>query len=259
MTAFGAAGNGPDHFEVHARDGRTYEYGEGGSSQVLATNTATAWIWLLDKVTDRAGNTMTISYTTENGSAVPATISWTPTSSGASSYSYTMQFGYGSNVPQSSIYGYVGGTLFENTSLLTSITIKYSGTTVKKYALAYQQSPTTGRDEIKQVQECADAAESNCLLPTQFTYQSGQIGISTSATTAISASGFDLRVHNDFNGDGLSDLAYCAGTPAVVYVSFASQSGFGAPVNTGISCTSPVYGDLTGSGRDGILAPACGT
>src|SRR6185312_15343406 len=123
VAAYGAAGNGPDHFEVRGRDGRTYEYGNGGGSQVPATNTSTAWVWLLDKVTDRAGNTMTISYTTENGSAVPAAISWTPTSSGASSYSYTMQFGYGSNVPQSSIYGYVGGTLFENTSLLTSITI----------------------------------------------------------------------------------------------------------------------------------------
>lgn len=256
VTAYGSAGNGPSYFEVQERDGLTYEYGNGGGSQVLASGTSTAWVWWLDKITDRAGNTLTISYTAQNGTAVPATISWTPSSHGASSYNYTMQFGYGTNVPQSSIYGYVGGTAFTNTSLLTSISVEYMGSTVKKYVLTYQQSPTTGRDELTELQECADAGATNCLAPTQFTYQSGQIGVSTNAITALSATATELKVHNDFNGDGYDDLAYCnGGTPNIIYVAFASSSGYGSPVDTGISCTNPIYGDLTGSGKDGIMAP----
>lgn len=254
VTAYGSAGNGPAYFEVQGRDGRTYEYGNGGGSQVLANGTA--WVWWLDKITDRAGNTLTISYTTQDNTAVPATISWTPSSYGGTTYAYTMQFGYGTNAPQSSIYGYVGGTPFENTSLLTSISVEYTGTIVKNYVLTYAQSPTTGRDEITQVQECASAGTTSCLAPTQFTYQSGQVGVSTSATTAISAAGAELKVHNDFNGDGLNDLAYCnGGSPNIIYVEFASASGYGSPVDTGITCNAPLYGDLTGSGKDGILVP----
>jgi RHS repeat-associated protein len=267
VTAEGSAGNGPDHFEVQGRDGRTYEYGNGGGSQVLANGTTTAWMWLLDKVTDRAGNTMTITYCTDDnsyctasgatasGTAVPVTISWTPSSYGASTYNYTMNFAYSANVPQSSVYGYVGGTAYSNTSLLASIAVEYNSTTVKKYALSYGQSPTTSRDELSQVEECADAGETNCLAPTTFTYQSGSIGVSTSATsTSIPSGATDLQVHNDFTGDGLNDLAYCYGTTSeTIYVLFASSSGYGSPVDTGIACDTPLYGDLTGSGQDGIL------
>lgn len=139
VTAYGSAGNGPQYFEVQGRDGRTYEYGNGGGSQVLATGTTTAWIWYLDKVTDRAGNTMTVAYCTDgnsyctesgataSGTAVPVTISWTPSSHGSTSYNYTIQLAYSANVPQPSIYGYVGGTAYSNTSLLTSISVEYSG------------------------------------------------------------------------------------------------------------------------------------
>jgi hypothetical protein len=60
VTAQGATGNGPKYFTVQGRNGLTYEYGNGGNSQVLLGGTA--YTWLLDKVTDRAGNTMTITY-----------------------------------------------------------------------------------------------------------------------------------------------------------------------------------------------------
>ncbi|MGH9584651.1 MAG: FG-GAP repeat domain-containing protein, partial [Bryobacteraceae bacterium] len=144
----------------------------------------------------------------------------------------------------------------EDTYVLVS-SVSYRGTTIKKYALNYEQSPTTGRDELTQVQECADADATNCLPPTTFTYRSGQIGVSTSAATAGSGTGIQLRLHNDFNGDGFEDLAYCNNaSPNVVYVIFGSASGYGSPVNTGISCAwpLPLYGDLNASGKDGIFA-----
>jgi len=62
VTALGTAGNGPASFKVQTRNGWTYEYGNGGNSQVLATGTSTASFWALDKITDRAGNTLTVTY-----------------------------------------------------------------------------------------------------------------------------------------------------------------------------------------------------
>ena len=262
VTAYGTAGNGPAYFIVQAPDGTQYEYGNGGASQVLAAGTSTAMQWYLDKVTDPAGNTMTISYGTGTGSSavsgsvVPSAISWTPGSYGSTTYDYTMQFSYETNAAASSIYGYVAGTNVENTNLLQSITVNYDGATVRKYALSYQQSPTTGRDELTQVEECADAGQTNCLGPTTFAYQDPPVGTTTAATTAISGLATQLVWNYDFNGDGRDDLAFCNASQQVE-VAFASSSGYGTPVNTGIVCNgvAPLYGDLLGNGKDGILAP----
>src|SRR6185437_8967611 len=60
VTAHGTAGNGPASFTVQGKNGLTYEYGVGGNSQVLAGSTA--YVWMLDKVTDRAGNVMALAY-----------------------------------------------------------------------------------------------------------------------------------------------------------------------------------------------------
>ena len=263
VTAVGTAGNGPASFLVQRKDGRTYEYGNGGNSQVLADGT-TASLWMLDKVTDRAGNTMKLTYmapsSTLAGTTVPTTISWTPTASGSSTYSYTMTFAYGANVPQSSYYGYKAGTPVLNTNLLSSITIAYSGTTVKKYFLSYHLSPTTGADELTQVQECADSAGTNCLLPTAITYQSGAPGVSTTGTqvTSVSSTASPVYSHYDLNGDGYPDLIFVNGT--TWYVAFGSATGYGTPKNTGILATSSmVPGDLLGTGKDGLLANNGGT
>jgi hypothetical protein len=100
VTAHGAAGQGPAYFTVQARDGVTYDYGfvdangNGANSQVLATGTTTAAAWMLSKVIDRAGNNYVINYSSSSGTAIPSAILWTPTSAGASTYTYSMQFNY---------------------------------------------------------------------------------------------------------------------------------------------------------------------
>ena len=185
ITANGAAGNGPASFTVQGRNGLTYQYGltdsrGGANSQVLAHGTSTAIEWLLSHVTDRAGNIYVINYTTLGGTligtAVPSTILWAPTSLGGSSYIYAMQFNYSNNVPQSSVNKYIGGTLVSNPELLSSVEIVTGSTVVKDYFLGYQASTSTGRDELISVKECADSAQSNCLLPTSITYEGGSAG-----------------------------------------------------------------------------------
>ena len=267
VTMNGTAGNGPAYFVVQQPNGVKYYYGNSASSQVIATGTSTAWKWLLNEVVDPAGNTMTITYTATTGDAVPWIISWTPSSHGSSTYNYTMTFNYPTtNAPQSSVYKYVAGAAVTNTNLLTSITVAYSGTTVKQYNLTYQQSPTTSRERLIQVQECADSAATNCLPPTAITYQNGAAGVSTTPSSfnmGTEATGWYLP-HYDLNGDGYTDLLFQVGT--TWYVAWGSATGYGAPISTGIS--TPTYsaghgellaGDVLGTGQDGILANNGGT
>jgi RHS repeat-associated protein len=271
VTAYGSAGNGPAYFTVQTANGLTYQYGNDNSSsannnsQVLANGTSTAWTWMLNEVSDRAGNTMQIAYTTATGTVVPSTISWTPSSSGSSTYNYTMQFTYGDNVAQSSPALYIAGTPVQNPDLLESITVSYTGTAQRTYTLTYQQSPTTGRDELMSVEECGSGSGSgNCFPATTFTYQNGSVGLSTSATTPpIPASVAILSANYDFNGDGYRDLIYVYSN--TLYVTFGSASGYSTPVSTGIpvpasgSTTNILLGDLLGTGKDGILVNNGGT
>jgi RHS repeat-associated protein len=257
VTAYGTAGNGPAYFTVKDRNGRSYQYGSGGYSQVVPSGSNTVLSWMLDLVSDPAGNTMKITYNPGDGSAVPNVISWTPSTHGSSTYNYTMTFGYGANVPQSSQYGYVAGAPVVDTNLLSTITIANSNTTVKQYVLSYQASPTTkaspttGRDELTSVQECGSGS-SNCLPPTTITYQNGQAGVNAAAPQTISApTGAVGNVYYDFNGDGRRDLVYTSGS--TVYVALATASGYGPPINTGIAAAL-AYGDVLGTGQDGILA-----
>lgn len=287
VTAYGTAGNGPAYFIVQTPDGRSYQYGNGGNSQIVAQGTSTALSWMENQVSDAPGNTMTISYSTANGisSGVPSTISWTPTTYGStSSYAYTMNFNYGVNpnttsapglpglysacqaytnipgVPNSPLpgspfatcilNGYVSGSQVQQANLLNSITINYSGAQVKEYFLTYTLGATTGRETLAQVQECA-ASIANCLSPTTIAYQNGSAGVSASASTVTSTVPSNFVAHYDFNGDGYTDIVYQSGT--TWYVAFGSAGGYGTAVNTGLT-GKLVFGDLLGAGHDGILA-----
>jgi YD repeat-containing protein len=254
VTAYGAAGNGPSYWVAQDRNARSYTYGNGGSSQVLANGSSTAISWMLNEVSDPPGNTMTVAYSTTTGTTVPATISWTPSSHGSSTYNYTMTFAYGANVipPQ----GYVGGTSFTNPNLLSSIAVAYSGTAAKTYYLTYTASSTTGRDTLTQVQECAGTGTGNCLLPTTVTYQAGAAGVG-SGTTVSGGVEYVISTAFDFNGDGRNDLIGINSAGALL-VAFGGATGYGTPVSAP-SGASTAFGDVDGSGVAGILANVSGT
>jgi len=258
VTAYGTQGAGPAYFIVKDRNGRSYQYGnDNGSNHARVTVSAapnTAITWLLNEVDDPAGNSMLVTYTTATGSAVPATISWTPTSHGSASYAYTMTFGYGTNVVQGAYSGYVAGTSVNIPYLLSSITIAHSGTTLKKYVLSYQVWSGTGRNDLSTVQECADDSATNCLRPTQMTYQPGSMGLAD-PSTLMTANGSTPPPNNftafDVNGDGRTDFVWQ--DSAGWWVSFGTSTGFSSPVSTGITTSSVAIGNVDGSVADGFL------
>jgi RHS repeat-associated protein len=273
ITANSSTGiTGIGYFMVQAVNGLTYyygytdSYGNGANSQALAKGTTTVLTWFLSKVVDRAGNNYVVNYlpattTPPNeltGTTVPSKIFWTPTGANASTYSYTMQFIYGTNVPQSTPYEYVGGTVVTNNQLLTSIEILSGTTVVKDYFLGYQVSTLTGRKQLISVTECADSGASNCLSPTLVGYQTGTPGLSTTVNTALTSTGSSRPLTRyDFNGDGYPDLIYTDNTGKLA-VAFGSATGYSAAVGTGITANAAnataVFGNLTGGIEDGILA-----
>jgi hypothetical protein len=186
VTASAAtAGNGPAFFTVQARNGWTFEYGATTDSLVLADG-HTASAWMLDKVTDRASNTMTITWKSAGpnlaGTTVPDTISWTPNNHGSNTYVYKMLFTY-QTLTTAVQAGYVAGTPIQDNYLLSNIAIQSSGATIKAYLLDYTPSTTTGQETLTTVTECTDTARLSCLQPTTMAYQPGQTGIPSSAST----------------------------------------------------------------------------
>jgi len=261
VTANGTAGNGPAYFIVQGRDGYTYEYGNTTDSQIISSGATTPIAWALDKVTDRYNNTvLTISYvsagTAVSGVALPAVISWSPTSAGASNFNYKMTFSYTpTNIGPSTVVGYVAGSSLLNQESLTSINIANgSGATLKLYSFSYLPSQTTGINRLTRITECSDSGGTNCLLPTTISYQDGQAGVSTTPVTPITNSVGGAPHVYDVNGDGYPDLLYANGSG--LYVALGSSSGYGTPFNTGVPKNNfpALFGDLLANGKSGILA-----
>jgi RHS repeat-associated protein len=272
VTANGTAGNGPASFTVQGKDGYTYLYGVsnsagGTNSQVLASGSTTASSWMLSQIEDRLGNTLVaINYSPEQGTAVPSSISWSPTSAGATTFNYVMNFTYGTNSPLTSVYLYEAATPVALTDILQAITLSYNGTEYLNYVLTYQTSPTTGRNLLTQVQECAGSTQTNCLAPTTMTYQAGAAGVAAPATSTGASSSVGTVMTADINGDGQEDIIYSTGSGSTVswWVQFATSSGFTAPVSTGATTNSgtwiwPLIDDFLGTGAKEIMAPNNGT
>lgn len=256
VTAYGAAGNGPSYFIVEGKDGLTYEYGNTADSKAYALEASTPYAWMLNKVRDRQGNNLTVAYSTTNGDIQPTTISYTQTPATSTVYRYTVAFTYQNRVTD--LNKYVAGVNILQTKVLGNINIRQAGTSVRQYILTYQTAPTTKRDRLQSVQECGGSAGTDCLRPTTITYQNGTAGIASPTLSTGSGATSGKANTVDIDGDGRMDLVYAtlSGSTYTWRVKFATSSGFGAAINTGVttSATDPViFDDFDGNGRVDLL------
>ena len=256
VTAFSSAGNGPSYFIVEGKDGLKYEYGNTADSKAYAVAGSTPYAWLLNKVLDRQGNNLKITYSTTNGDTQPISIQYTQTPAKSTTYPYTLNFTYQARVTNLSKY-VAGGNILQ-TKVLSKIDVKSSGTSVRQYNLTYASAPTTIRDRLASVQECAGSAGTDCLRPTSITYQNGSAGVPnpTTSTGSGATSGYANTI--DVNGDGRMDLVYAtlSGSTYTWWVKFATSSGFGSATSTGATSLTgnPVmFDDFDGNGSADVL------
>lgn len=268
VTALGAAGNGPQSFEVKAKNGWIYEFGNTSDSRITSsTSVATAYLWLVNKVRDRFGNSYVVTYGTgaagSAGIGVPTSISYSPTAAGASTYINSVTFEYGPKAAQVSgttdpaTVGYVDGVQVSNTNMLLAVNAYSASTLMRRYSLTYEAAPTTTRARLSRITECSSTSTSDCLLPTVITYHNGSSGL-TSATT-LAVADHEVVGRKDINGDGKEDLILQGPLPAPangenVRVSFATAGGFAPPITVHNDFWwSVAAGDFTGRGASDVV------
>jgi RHS repeat-associated protein len=259
-------GTDPAYFTAITKSGLTYEYGKTSDSRVTIGSTPTAYMWLVNKVTDRAGNSYKVTYgpgaAGTVGTAVPLSIEYAPSTAGGSSYINTITFVYDAKAtlfPDASdkgTRGYVAGNEVVNTNLLLEVKVSSEGSAVRRYVLDYEQAPVTRRPRLANVRECAKASPSDtqlvdCLAPTTIGYQDGENGVTTPGVV-VSSTG-TAATPLDMDGDGRGDVLYFEG--GVFKVARGTPAGsFLAPITVTPAQNGVVgIGDLTTKGFDDIV------
>lgn len=240
VTAVGAATGGPASWLVHQRDGLIYEYGNTADSYIETVGSTAARVWALNRIRDRSGNYIDFTYTedTTNGAYRPNEIRYTGHVLAAATTKVVFvyeainrpdpryAYRYGSGAADAKIYEY---------KRLDRIDIIYIPTaaTIRTIDFTYESAGGAGnRSRIASIQECVG---SDCLAATTLQWINGTPGWNTEVSTGQTTYG---PVIVDINGDGRDDLAYSSTSTSGTgtwYFMLASDSGFSAPVNTGLS------------------------
>lgn len=256
----------PGYFKVWTKSGVTMEFGSTVDSRLTSTANNKALTWLLNKITDLAGNSIVIEWQkdVDAASAVPAAIHYAYSGlNGSGTAANTVTFTYEENRVDSRIL-YVGGAPLQSTKLLKTIS-----SPMRTYQLEYGRNTNNGYARLKSVAECNGGS---CLPPTEFTWQEDIVAASASVKllheTHICANG---AMHNgvcndadnhysiqypDINGDGLADICYRGDQGINCFLN--SSSGFSQRISTnlcanGANCTSINFADFTGNGRQELV------
>jgi RHS repeat-associated protein len=262
VTAADSAGNGPAYFVVESKNGLIYEYGNSADSRIeslAAGFNTTPHTWALNRVRDRHGNTMTITYQEDgapNGSFRPLRIDYTSNSNAALAPAYAVRFIWESRPTGDMLQSYLAGGLVKETNRLARVETLYNNALVRKYTLSYNTSGNTPRSRLGAIQEC-DAA-GNCLAPTMISWQEGYSGFAaeTSGSNLGNLGANALPI--DINGDGKTDLVY----PSTSNWCYALSNG---PSYAAANCTSTAHNnkyanavpiDYNVDGKTDLLVPS---
>ena len=243
-------------FRIERSNGLIYEYGNTVEARARssASSAAVTFVWALNRIADRSGNTVTFRYENDPATGVfrPNYIDYTATAGGAAQY--RVDFVYQAldrpdpieaSTPSSS----EPATLAEK-RLLSRIDLLHLGVRYRKYLLSYDTGPQQ-TSRLVSLQECTDSS-ADCLAPTRFVWQAATPGFGAGLTSAatVSLPAWPL----DFNGDGFDDLVWAqAGTWRTMT---GSASGYGIPVNSGLAATNPAVAmplEWDGDGRMDLL------
>ncbi|NJK93544.1 MAG: hypothetical protein HC905_00205 [Bacteroidales bacterium] len=249
VTSYGISGNGPSWFKVETKDGKILEYGNTADSRIEAQGRSDVLVWNLNKVSDKNGTYMTITYTENNstGEYYPSQIKYS--GHGTMAPFNTIDFEYQNrNVP---FITYVNGSQVKLNSVLSNIYIKNEGTTVGRYQFVY--------NTISRLTEIVYYGKNNSRLnSTYVNWGTANTGIQQS--TAFTDSQLSGRYQGDYNGDGKTDLVIIKSSTWYLYLAnsigdFSLQSSGSMPANFNTSDphNRAYLGDYNGDGKMDLL------
>jgi RHS repeat-associated protein len=197
----------PTYFVAERKDGLTYEYGNTGDSQILSVGQTVARVWAVNKITDKAGNTITFSYTedTTNGGFRINEILYTANANAGLTARYKVKFIY-ETLPVGERYlTYMANSIINQVSRADRIEVQYDNAVIRYYELSYETA-NTNRSRLTSIQACVTALQ--CLPATTFTYQNGTAGLSAKVDSPNIMPLNNYVLPMDVNGDGRKDLVY---------------------------------------------------
>lgn len=239
--------SGPLSFTVHTRDGQTWEYGATPDSRVPASSTTPAIrLWSLNRVTDRHGNFMTVSYEldAQDNTHYPTLIEYTDNLKSPIAMKRQVRFSY-TQRPLAAT-SYLGGHPIRDTRLLSQIQTFVGDTLVRTYRFDHQRSRATSRPLLHSV---STEARGTSLPPTTFSWQ----GQSEEAPTLFQPSrALDKsmrggqRIPIDINGNGLTDVlhAYHVNFQVRLDLYYSTGSGLDGPFPVDLGTATLAWGGL---------------
>ncbi len=279
VISYGGTGSDPAFFKAWTKDGRIMEFGNTANSRIEGllpngTARAEARVWALNKLQDRKGNYLSVTYSEDNdtnGDFRPAQIDYTINTGLAANRKVVFDYiGRSDLSPR-----YMGGGKILTTKLLTNIKTYANNLLVRDYRLAYEVGTGTLRSRLKSVNECDGTGK--CLPantpdspPTwQFTWQEVERGFFgkelCGATVGCNTwpeygNGPTIIWGGDFNGDGLSDVAGQTGSGQGVQMQLSNGLGASLSLWNGALDTSTqevnYVGDFDADGKSDIISRA---
>ncbi|WP_282609411.1 FG-GAP-like repeat-containing protein, partial [Pelagibius sp. Alg239-R121] len=215
IVSYGTAGNGPATFKVWTKSGQIMTYGDTADSAVEVPGQADIRYWSVNRIEDRVGNYLDLSYsddTTNNVHQIDR-IDYAGNTVAGTLPRASVRFVYEGRTDTR--VHYMAGTRTQTLNRLKSIetyaTFSGADTLVKRYDMAYEYGPETGRSRLTSLTECD--ANNNCLEPHSFTYQGDDQTHTDAEITNLwgMSLGYWSGAHRnlftlDYNGDGLTDV-----------------------------------------------------
>ncbi len=184
-------------FECITADGSIIEYGCTANARLTVGNAVMSW--MVNRVTDAEGNSMTFTYSQSNGEIWIERIDYTYNENALLLTPYaSVEFSYGMLQHPGDMY--VSGRTFRQSRLLKDIAVLYQGCQVRRYHLGYVQNGFTAHLDTVTLLNAHDEPLSSTRIiwerPTEFTSDADN-----SAVTARYKA-----VAGNFNGDRLYDV-----------------------------------------------------
>ncbi len=220
IKAIGDVHGGSGYWVVLLQDGTRRYFGETWDSLVNAVGQPQpkTRLWALNRVIDPNGNYYTISYTEDEntGDYYPHVISYTHTQPDDLQAHRSVEFRYGTR--DDHFVQYLP-TSVDVLKRLTGIDIRIDGGLLRKYELAYDSSPSTGRSRLTSIQEFG--SDGTALGdPTRFIWQEGAASVSEKHGWG-GGFGASLAYQTgtaDFNGDGKAEFWQLGKSGCTFYV-----------------------------------------
>jgi hypothetical protein len=263
IKSYGSAGTGPAYFIVEQKNGLIYEYGNTSDSRIEWLGSANARTWAVNKIRDRSGNAVLFNYTEDgvNGGYRVSSIQYTANGTQGITPPYEISFVYES-MPNGEVDStFMGNGLIKRMTRLDRVDVAYSSSLVRRYELTFEPNlSSTSRSRLQSIQECSGPTL-DCLPATVFTYQNGTNNQYSEYDTGVTvATGYNVVLPLDINGDGRTDLVYPScpggGGQGTWISSLANADGsYAPPVNSGLTapCRLAVPIDYNADGRQDIL------